>query len=276
MAPVDTAGIRDITPGEFAQFKRLIFDIAGITLTEAKQVLLAGRLFKRVKHFGFGSYSDYYRHVSQPAHQDELQVMVDLLTTNETYFFREAQHFEFLKHCAQQHTGGTFRVWSAAASSGEEAYSIAMVLADTMASGAWEVVGTDISTRVLDKARNGHYSMERTQGIPDRFLKQHCLKGIGEHAGTLLIRRTLRERVRFVHGNLLQPRRDLGSFDVIFLRNVMIYFEMDTKRKVVANLIPFLKPGGRLIVGHSESLNGITDRLAAVQPTIYARGGDRT
>lgn len=259
----------EISHKEFLQFQKLIFDIAGISLSDAKKTLLAGRLSKRLKSFGYTRFDDYYRHVTDKNSQDELQVMVDLLTTNETYFFREPKHFDFLRLKASASRNSPFRVWSAASSSGEEAYSVAMVLAECLGSGNWDVVGTDISSRMLARAQSGHYRVERIDGIPVPLLKRYCLKGFGEQAGTLLISRELRQRIQFLHSNLMSPRRDIGSFDVIFLRNVMIYFDNDTKRKVISNLLPYLKPGGHFIVGHSESLNGLTDALVAVQPTIY-------
>ncbi|TLN00880.1 SAM-dependent methyltransferase [bacterium] len=259
----------EISHGEFLLFQKLIFDIAGISLSDAKKTLLAGRLSKRLKSYGYTRFGDYYRHVTDRNCQDELQVMVDLLTTNETYFFREPKHFDFLRLKAGASRSTPFRVWSAASSSGEEAYSIAMVLAECLGGAKWEVVGTDISSRMLARAQSGHYRVERIDGIPLPLLKRYCLKGFGEQAGTLLISRELRQRIQFLHSNLMNPRRDIGNFDVIFLRNVMIYFDNDTKRKVIANLLPYLKPDGHFIVGHSESLNGLTDALVAVQPTIY-------
>lgn len=269
-----SAAIADITQPEFAQFQKLIFSIAGISLSDAKKVLLVGRLGKRLKHFGFNTFTQYYRYVTSGEDAVELQTMVDLLTTNETYFFREPAHFDFLRDVATKFKtsgNGTFRVWSAASSSGEEAYTMAMVLAETLRTGPWEIVGTDISTQVLQKAQRGHYPLERAEGIPPEYLRKYCLKGVREQAGTLLIIKELRERVQFSQSNLMDPRKGLGQFDVIFLRNVMIYFDNDTKRKVIANLVPYLKSDGHFVVGHSETLNGITDDLVLVRPTIYCR-----
>lgn len=261
-----------ISQAEFSLFRKLIFDIAGINLTDVKKVLLVGRLTKRLKHFGFSSFDQYYRHVIDDRNTGELQTMVDLLTTNETYFFREPKHFSFLREVALQRRGtATFRVWSAASSSGEEAYSVAMVLADVLGSTPWEVVGTDISTQVLAKAETGLYPMERAEGIPQHLLKRYCLKGRGEHEGSLLVAAELRSKVMFRQSNLLDPDKGLGQFDVIFLRNVMIYFDTETKRKVVANLLPYLKRDGHFVVGHSESLNGLTEALTPVRPTVYRR-----
>ena len=263
-----------ITDTEFAQFQKLIYQIAGISLSDAKRVLLVGRLSKRLKELAFATFTQYYKHVTSGGDKAELQTMVDLLTTNETYFFREPKHFDLLDEVARRQRGsGPFRVWSAASSSGEEAYTMAMVLAEALGNSAWEIVGTDISTQVLAKARLGHYPLDRIDGIPPHLLKKYCLKGINEHEGTLLIVKELRERVQFLHSNLMAPRKGLGQFDVIFLRNVMIYFDQETKRKVIANLLPYLKNDGYFVVGHSESLNGLSNELKPVRPTVYRRQG---
>lgn len=263
-----------ITTQEFALFQRLIYKIAGISLSDAKRVLLVGRLTKRLKAHGLETFTQYYRMLSSGEHPGELQTMVDLLTTNETYFFREPQHFEFLRReIVEKRTApGTFRVWSAASSSGEEAYSIAMTLAETLPDKPWEIVGSDISTQVLARAATGHYSLARTDGIPQGHMRKYCLKGIRAQAGTFMIAPELRQRVNFYQVNLTHPvPAELGDFEVIFLRNVMIYFDPETKTKVVHNLLPRLKPGGHFIIGHSETLNGITDRLISVMPTIYRK-----
>lgn len=260
-----------ITDQEFALFQRLIYKIAGISLSDAKKVLLVGRLGRRLKFHDFDNFSEYYRYLAKEDHPDELQIMVDLLTTNETYFFREPQHFDFLKQLAKNHnrSAAPFRVWSGASSSGEEAYSMAMTLAECLPLDEWEIFGSDISMTVLEKARKGLYSLERIDGIPTALLKKYCLKGVREQAGSLLVSPELRSRVRFSQVNLTQPIHGIGEFDVIFLRNVMIYFDPETKRRVVENMLPLLKPHGHFIVGHSESLNGITQKLQAVRPTIY-------
>jgi chemotaxis protein methyltransferase CheR len=263
-----------ITDQEFALFQRLIYKIAGINLSDAKKVLLVGRLQKRLRHHMLDSFSEYYRMLSAGKHPEELQIMVDLLTTNETYFFREPKHFDFVRDevLPKRRAGGTFRVWSAASSTGEEAYTLAMLLAENLSGSAWEIVGSDISTQVLEKARRGHYPIERNEGIPPAFLTKYCRKGVRSQAGTFLISSELRSRVSFHHINLTLPvEADIGKFDVIFLRNVMIYFDMETKRKVVGNLLPRLHTGGYFIIGHSETLNGISDGLHQVRPTIYQK-----
>jgi len=264
----------DISDQEFALFQRLIYKIAGISLSDAKKVLLVGRLTRRLKAYDLANFSQYYRMLSSGDHPEELQTMVDLLTTNETFFFREPKHFDFLRDeiIAKRNSSAVLRVWSAASSSGEEAYSIAMTLAEMLPTTPWEVVGSDISTKVLAMAIAGHYSLARTEGIPTGYMHKYCLKGIRSHAGTFLIDPDLRKKTSFFQINLTHPvEADIGEFEVIFLRNVMIYFDQETKAKVVHNLLPRLKTGGYLIIGHSETLNGITDRVTSVRPTIYRK-----
>jgi len=263
-----------ITDAEFAQFQKLIYKIAGIALSDAKKILLVGRLTKRLRHHGFDTFGEYYRYVTSGQSPQESQLMVDLLTTNETYFFREEKHFDFLAKTilAQHPPGRPFDVWSAASSTGEEIYTIAMVLAEHFGvAGNWHVLGSDISLSVLQKAEAGQYPLERARGMPLDYLKRYCLKGVREQEGTFLIDAKLRAHTRFMQVNLNANLPEVGSFDVIFLRNVMIYFDQETKRQVVARLARKLKPQGWFIVGHSETLNGINDELKAVQPTIYRK-----
>jgi len=263
-----------LTRKEFAHFQELIFKMTGINLSEGKRNLLVGRLARRVQALGCESFGAYFDYLTKGKNAAELQAMVNLVTTNETYFFREPKHFDFLQQQAAQHRHegkGTFRVWSAAASSGEEAYTVAMVLAETLGKRPWEVMGTDISTKVLTTAQGGHYPMARTEGIPLPLLKKYCRKGIRQQDGTLLVNKELRQRVQFLHCNLLAPTGVTGKFDVIFIRNLLIYFNIETKKKVIANLLPFLREGGHLIVGHSESLKGISSALVQELPSIYRR-----
>lgn len=262
-----------ITDQEFARFQSLIYKIAGIQMGDSKKVLLVGRLTRRLRHYGLATFADYYKLVTTKGEETELQMMVDLLTTNETYFFREPKHFDYLDQeiLAKVKPGSQFNIWSAACSSGEEPYTLSMVLADRFGDGPWQITASDISTAVLARAQSGHYPIERTKGISREHLAKYCLKGTRTQEGTFMITKKLRDRIRFMQVNLNAPLPDIGPFDVIFLRNVMIYFDMETKRNVVANLITKLRPGGYFIVGHSETLNGITDKLQAVKPTIYRK-----
>lgn len=261
-----------ITGAEFARFQKLIYDIAGISLADSKQVLLVGRLGKRLRALQLKNFTQYHDLVAAADNAQERQTMVDLLTTNETYFFREQAHFDYLRstivpqHPARQ----PLNIWSAAASSGEEIYTLAMVLADCLGlRGDWSILGSDISTQVLATARRGHYWLDRTRGLPAEYRRKYCLKGVRSQEGSFLIAPELRQHTRFMQINLNETLPDIGLFHVIFLRNVMIYFDNDTKREVVARLVQKLHPGGYLIVGHSESLNGINDTVKLVRPTIY-------
>jgi chemotaxis protein methyltransferase CheR len=262
-----------LNDNEFEQFKSWLHLTAGISLSQSKKALVAGRLSKRLKHYNLSSYGDYFRLISKKTEATELQVALDLLTTNETHFFREPKHFDFLRQqvLPKVARGKTFRVWCAASSSGEEPYSIAMTLADGLQNTPWEIIASDISLRVLEKAHSGHYAMARANSIPKSLLDKHCLKGTGIQDGTFLIAPGLRSRVQFMQINLNAALPKLGEFDMIFLRNVMIYFDIGTKIQVVARMMPLLKPDGIFIVSHSESLNGITDNLKLISPSIYRK-----
>lgn len=268
------ASVLRISDTEFGQFQRFILEAAGITLTDAKKALVSGRLARRLHACQVHSYGEYYRLLMSGESPLELQTAVDLLTTNETYFFREPKHFQFLR---KEVTGGTLsgvpslRVWSAASSTGEEAYSVAMLLEDCLPGRPWEVVGSDISASVLERARAGHYSMERISHFPPGYLQRFCLKGCDAQEGTLLVQRSLRKKTRFLQVNLNEPLPHLGNFEVIFLRNVLIYFNMETKRKVVKRVLNLLKPGGHLLIGHSESLIEVTDAVELLAPAIYRK-----
>lgn len=262
-----------ISDSEFARFQRFIYESAGITLGATKRALVCGRLAKRLQACQVGNYGEYLELLMSGESPAELQTAVDLLTTNETYFFREPKHFQFLREQlrGRRPNGSNYRVWSAAGSTGEEAYSIAMVLEDCLAGAPWEVVGTDISTRVLARAQTGHYPLKRLTNFPPGYLQRYCLKGTGAQDGTMLVERNLRSRVRFMQVNLNERLPRLGTFDIVFLRNVLIYFSLETKRGVVARILEALKPEGWLFIGHSESLIDVCDSVEMVAPAIYRK-----
>jgi chemotaxis protein methyltransferase CheR len=262
-----------ITDQEFAHFQRFIYAAAGITFSAAKKALVGGRLAKRLQQYGLASYGQYFQLLMSGKAAQEVQTAVDLLTTSETSFFREPKHFELLREVAVSARSQTqgLRVWCAASSTGEEPYSVAMVLADCLKNRPWEVVGSDISQRVLERARGGHYIAARTRNIPRSYLRRFCLKGVGTQSGTVLVNRVLRGRVQFIQVNLNAPLPQLGAFDIIFLRNVLIYFNNDTKRQVVARTLSLLKPGGYFLIGHSEMLGDLTTPVKRVAPSIYRK-----
>ena len=262
-----------ISAAEFSQLKTWLYDTSGIHLSEHKHALVTGRLSTRLRHHGLASYGEYFRLLTGGAHPDEAQIATDLLTTNETHFFREPKHFDFLRNSilAKQPAGRMLRVWCAASSSGEEPYSIAMTLAASLGDAPWEVLASDLSSRVLERAKTGHYAMARAKTIPREHLQAYCLKGVGAREGTFLLEPKIRGRVQFTQINLNGTLPQIGEFDVIFLRNVMIYFNQDTKRQVVARVLEKLRLGGHLIVGHAESLNGLSDRVAPVMVSVYRK-----
>jgi chemotaxis protein methyltransferase CheR len=262
-----------ISNADFEAIRDWIHEVAGISLSDQKKALVMGRLAPRLRHYALGDYGAYFQLLRDRRHAAELQIAVDLLTTNETHFFREPKHFEFLRQrvLPEHPRGRMFRVWSAASSSGEEPYSIAMTLAAVLGEAPWEVLASDLSTRVLERARSAHYSIARAKTIPRPYLLEYCLKGIGAQDGTFLIEPRVRSRVSFAQINLTDALPSIGEFELIFLRNVMIYFDMATKREVVARLLPQLRRGGHMIVGHSESLNGVCDALKAVAPSVYRK-----
>jgi chemotaxis protein methyltransferase CheR len=261
-----------INDAEFEALRALLYREAGITLSEQKKPMVCGRLGKRLTKLGLDTYGEYLKRIDSGRDPGELQTAIDLLTTNETYFFREPKHFDWLRQRMRAAPPGrAFRIWSAACSSGEEPYTIAMVAADTLGDRQWEIQASDISTRVLESARTGLYPMERAEHIPKPLLERYCLRGSGPYANQFLISKALRSRVHFRQVNLQRPFPEGALFDVIFLRNVMIYFDAVTKKSLVERLAQCLVPDGRLVIGHSESLNGITAALQAEIPTIYAR-----
>jgi chemotaxis protein methyltransferase CheR len=269
----EEAAAPQLEPRDFCRLRDMLHARAGIDLGPEKQALVASRLHRRLRALELGSYRLYADLVLQPEQEQERQIAVDLLTTNETFFFREPSHFEFLAQqvAAEDAPTRTWRVWSAACSSGEEAYSIAMTMASVVGEERWEVTGSDISRRVLLQAQGAHYPLARMEHFPREFLRRFCLKGTGPHEGTLLIDRPVRQRVSFLALNLMETLPALGSFDVIFLRNALIYFNRTDREGILRRVQEVLRPGGHLIVSHSESLHGLVQGLDVVRPSIYCR-----
>lgn len=259
---------------EFEQLRKLLYTHSGISLASNKVALAQNRLSRHVYGSGYASLSAYLKRIAA-GDTRELQMLIDLLTTNETSFFREPRHFDFLRELVTRRppAGRAFRVWSAACSTGEEPYSLAMTLMDTLGTQtAWEVVASDISARVLATAQSAHYAMERATTIPPALLKKYCLKGVRAQAGSLLIAPEIRQRITFRRINLVEPLPgELGQFDVILLRNVLIYFDNSTKKKIVSSLVNHLYPEGHFLTSHTESLYEITDLLKSVKPSVYRK-----
>lgn len=262
------ASISDV---EFQRFARLLYQRAGIHLSDRKKVMLATRLNRRLRHYGLRSFGQYFKLVTGTEYPEEMQVMIDHLTTNETHFFREPAHFHFLTDMVRREGYDHCRVWCAASSSGEEVYTLAMVLDDALGAGHWSVLGSDISTRMLAQARKGVYPEADNVSIPESLLKRYCLQGIGAQTGYFAIDRRLKRSIEFRQINLADKLPALGRFDVIFIRNVMIYFDQPTKHDVVKRVVGLLNPGGYILTSHSETLHGITPELEMIRPSIYRK-----
>lgn len=268
-----TALVSSISDQEFGLFQRFFHEQIGLQLTAVKKPLLCGRLSKRLTALGLDNYRAYYNLLVSKVGVDERETAIDLITTHETYFFREPKHFELLqtKVIPSLHNAEELRVWSAASSTGEEAYTLAMVLDSFRSPKPWSIVASDISRQVLVNAQRGLYPMSRGERIPTHYLKRYCLRGNGRYAGYFMVEAPLRARVQFLPGNLTQQDNSLGLFDVIMLRNVLIYFDAPTKLLVLRNVLERLKPGGWLMVGHSESLHDTRLPLELVTPSVYRK-----
>lgn len=266
--------LRPPTEREFRLFQQLVYEHAGIHLAPVKRALLSGRLSRRLRELGLRTFGAYYEFM-QAHGDDERTEFINRITTNETSFFREPNHFEFLQReiLSRAERGRPLRIWSAGCSTGEEPYSIAMLVREALGDGAAEILATDISTRVLAEAAAGEWPIEKASQIPITLLRNHMLKGIGPKHGHFAARPELRQMIQFAPLNLnddlaYAPLR--RQFHAIFCRNVLIYFDRESKLRVIANLLDCLTPDGFLFVGHAESLSGV-ETVRCVQPTIYVR-----
>jgi chemotaxis protein methyltransferase CheR len=258
---------------DFRLFQSLVHREAGIFLSDQKRALLIGRLAPRMRALSIASFNQYFDHVS--ADRDELVLMLDAICTNETHFFREPKQFDFLEQqlipAWRAEGRRNVRIWSAGCSTGEEPYSIAMLLAHHLPETTIEIVASDLSTKVLDRAAAGIWPIERAKEIPIVYRKEFMLRGHGPQEGKMAAKPELTSLIRFARINLNHDSYPLaGRFDLIFCRNVLIYFDAPSKRRVIDRLLDRLDPAGYLFLGHSESLNQY-DRVRAVGPTVYAQ-----
>ena len=271
-------------PAEFARFQALIYREAGIHLADCKQALLVGRLSRRLRELGLRSFGAYWRLVADGGDPAERRRMLEAGCTHETHFFRERPHWEVLSdelfprwraQAAARGRARRVRAWSAGCSSGEEPYSIAMALLHHLPpSEGWslEVVATDLSTRVLERAEAGIFPIARKDEIPEAYLRRYMLRGRRSQEGMLAAGPALRGIVRFQRLNLNDAEYDLaGRFDLVFCRNVLIYFDAASRAAAVDRLLDRLEPGGHLFLGHAESLSRVTGRARHVLPTVYTR-----
>lgn len=272
-----------LTDAQFQKFGSLIYQKTGIYLKPEKKELLNARLGKRLRVHGFDSFRKYYDYVIGDKTGEELVQLIDVVSTNFTSFFREQAHFDFLTETAlptfikEGRDGGSRReifFWSAACSSGEEPYTLAMVVEDFFERNpGWrfQIIATDISTRVLTRAARGVYSDDKLIKVPKPFLKKYFQKGVGKSAGFVKIKENIRQLITFDRLNLMGEFPWQETLDVIFCRNVMIYFNRETQQEVVKKFYGALAPGGYLLIGHSESISSLEHDFKQVDATVYQK-----
>jgi chemotaxis protein methyltransferase CheR len=272
----DADGIRPLSPPEFEHIRQLARRTFGLDLKAGKEELVSSRLRRLVRDGGFRSFHEYYCHIVEEPSGVALASMIDALATNHTAFHREPAHFEFLRSevLPPLHTRQSVEVWSAACSTGEEAWTLAFVLNEVLPSRQIQIVATDISTRALRFAERAEYPPDRWQGLPVNWLARYFEPPAGPEAERRVSSR-IRGQVSFRRVNLVEryawPRR----FPIIFCRNVMIYFDTSTQAEVVRQLAEWLEPGGYLFVGHAESLTRIAHPLEYVRPAVYRKPPER-
>ena len=271
----------ELTSKQFDDFSTLIASRLGIKMPPTKRTMLQSRLLRRSRELGLEDVHAYHaRFFSDPeVQEEELEHLLNLATTNKTDFFREPDHFEFLAQQAlpawrDRSPSGPFRVWCAGCSTGEEAYTLAMVLMEAQVRGSFDfsILATDVSTRVLEKAMAATYDEEHTAPVPPTLRKKYLLRGRDASAGLIRIAPEVRSHVRFGHLNFLSADYGLHTkFDAIFFRNVMIYFDRDTQRTIVSRMCRLLPVGNWLFTAHAETLQGLGLPLDTVQAAVYVR-----
>lgn len=262
-----------LSDDQFRHFQSLVAEASGMRLAIGKKNLVISRLSKRLRELGIANFQGYIQLISDKNSLVERQTAVDLLTTNETYFFREQAHFDFLRKNLPELVANSavLRVWSAACSSGQEAFSTAMILHDYLGDRGWEITGSDVSLQIINHANRALYPLTESEKIPMHYLKRYCLRGVGANEGKLMIARALRDRVSFRHESIITAPVKKPAYDIVFLRNVLIYFDTEKKRELVAAVLRSLRKGGLIMVGHSESLNGVSDEVIMIAPSIYLK-----
>ncbi|WP_223634985.1 protein-glutamate O-methyltransferase CheR [Corallococcus sp. EGB] len=271
-----------LSRSELALFQALVEAEAGIHLSSAKNALVANRLARRLRELGLPSFAAYHAYVTARGNEAEKVRMLDSLCTHETSFFREPRHFDLLREhifpqwaaqAAQGRRPHDIRVWSAGCSTGEEPYSLAMELLEAFPRGSgWnlEVVATDLSTWAVKRAEEGVWSMERARTIPQALLRKYMLRGVRSQEGQMMAGPELRPFMRFARANLHAPATwPMGAFDIIFCRNVLIYFGAEARARVIQGLLSRLPETGYLFLGHAESLIGITAAARSVSANVY-------
>lgn len=261
----------DFTPKDFERVRGLIYQRAGISLTASKQEMVYSRLARRLRATQITSFQQYLDELERNQDPEEWEAFTNALTTNLTSFFREEHHFPVLAEFAQ-HLRDPLTVWCSASSTGEEPYSIAMTLCEAYGTltPPVKIIATDIDTNVLNTAERGVYSLDRIEKLSTERAKKFFLRGKGQNDGQVRVRNELRNLIEFKQLNLLADSWPIsGTFDVIFCRNVMIYFDKPTQKKILHRFAPMLKPHGLLFVGHSENFSYLTELFHLKGKTVY-------
>jgi chemotaxis protein methyltransferase CheR len=259
------------TPADFERIRSMLYKHSGIKLNDSKMDMVYSRLARRLRATGLKTFQDYLARVENQR-DEEWEVFINSLTTNLTAFFREPHHFPLLKTHALSLRKRPLRLWCSAASTGEEPYTMAMSMVEAFNNykPPVEIIATDIDTNVLNKAKAGVYPMDRVEKLPPDILKRFFLKGSGSNANQVKVRKELSDMISFRQLNLLDNQWPIsGLFDVIFCRNVMIYFDKDTQYKILKRFAPLLEPHGLLFAGHSESLHHAADLFKLRGQTVY-------
>jgi len=261
---------------DFKYISQAVYDYAKINLSEKKRALIVSRLSKRIRYLKLDSFTEYTNYLKNDKSGNEFLTMVDSLSTNYSLFFREPHHFDFLSDTIlNSYKNGELNIWSAASSTGQEVYSILMTIKGFQTQNnkkiRYKLYASDISRHVLEKASSGIYSENDVKNIPRPILEKFFLKGSGNLKDMVKIKKELIRDIKFFRLNLNDKNYKLPQMDVIFLRNAIIYFDQPTKIELIDRLHRFIKPGGFLILGHSESLSGISDKFQLIGKTIYKR-----
>lgn len=241
----------ELKDSEFLVIQKLLYDECGISLNDNKKSMVVSRLFKRIEHYQVNSYADYLKIVQLSI--KEKTEFLNALSTNETYFFREKIHFDFLTDLVKQNE--SLSVWSAAASMGAEAYSVSFILDHYLPKDRWRIFASDINTDVLNIASKGLYPLCWSEKIPELYRSKYCFKGNDKFQDKMLVDRELRKNITFFKHNLMEKYNEMEKFDLIFLRNVLLYFNDETKIKVIKNILPHLKTNGYLIISLTETFD---------------------
>ncbi|HEY3333093.1 MAG TPA: protein-glutamate O-methyltransferase CheR [Capsulimonadaceae bacterium] len=275
---------------EFGLLRQLVYELTGISLADGKRTMLESRLVRRLRVLGLDDFTAYYKLLRDQMPQGaEIRAMINAVTTNKTEFFREKHHFDFVADqilplirtaASSGHGPRRLRVWHAGCSTGQEPYSLSMVILDTLInSGTWDIklLASDIDTNVLQIAQEGVYKEDEVASVPPELLKRHFMRGRGANEGMYQVKDAAKQLIKFRHINLLEepwPISPSVQFDIIFCRNVVIYFDKQTQRRLFQRYYDKLKPGGHLFIGHSETLHGISDSFDLLGGTIYQKSAN--